>query len=210
MAGTQKFGGSWTDEKLKKVKKYLTAYATIMNKQKFRFAYIDAFAGTGYREGKKNKIDNQISLFQQNDIREIETYSAGSARIALQIKPNFDKYIFIEKSKKYFIELQKLKNEFPENKQKIQLVNADANTYISDLCNNYKWQNHRAVLFLDPYGMQVDWETIKAIANTEAIDLWYLFPFGIGVNHLLKKDASKIQTSWNIKLDNIFGTHEWK
>ncbi len=104
----------------------------------------------------------------------------------------------------------KLKNEFPEKKQKIQLVNADANTYISDLCNNYKWQNHRAVLFLDPYGMQVDWETIKAIANTEAIDLWYLFPLGIGVNRLLKKDASKIQTSWDIKLDNIFGTHEWK
>ncbi len=60
MAGTQKFGGSWTDEKLVKVNKYLTAFATIMNKQKFRFAYIDAFAGTGYREEKKNKIDNNL------------------------------------------------------------------------------------------------------------------------------------------------------
>jgi hypothetical protein len=41
----QKFGGNWTDQKLAMVGKYLGAYATIMNKQKFNFAYIDAFAG---------------------------------------------------------------------------------------------------------------------------------------------------------------------
>jgi len=97
----------------------------------------------------------------------------------LEIKPEFDKYIFIEKSRKHFTEL-------------------------------LKWQNNRAVLFLDPYGMQVNWETIKAIANTEAIDLWYLFPFGIGVNRLLKKDAGKIPALWEAKLDSIFGTNEWK
>ena len=91
MTETHGFGGSWTEEKLKRVEKYLKAYATIMNKQKFRSAYIDAFAGTGYREENKNKTDNQICLFQQNDIKEIETYSKGSARIALEIKPEFDK-----------------------------------------------------------------------------------------------------------------------
>ena len=32
------FGGSWTEEKLKRVEKYLKAYATIMNKKNFRFA----------------------------------------------------------------------------------------------------------------------------------------------------------------------------
>jgi len=84
--------------------------------------------------------------------------------------------------------LLKLKEEFKDKEKKIDLINTDANSWIIDRCNNYKWQNNRAVLFLDPYGMQVNWETIKAIANTEAIDLWYLFPFGIGVNRLLKKD----------------------
>ena len=65
MTETHGFGGNWTEEKLKRVEKYLKAYATIMNKKKFRFAYIDAFAGTGYREEKRIKIDNQIFLFQQ-------------------------------------------------------------------------------------------------------------------------------------------------
>jgi len=210
MTEKHKFGGNWTEEKLKRVEKYLKAYATIMNKQNFRFAYIDAFAGTGYREEKENKIDNQIFLFQKNDIKEIEAYSKGSARIALEIKPEFDKYIFIEQSRKHYTELRKLKEEFKEKEKKIDLINTDANSWIIDRCNNYKWQNNRAVLFLDPYGMQVNWETIKAIANTEAIDLWYLFPLGVGVNRLLKKDAGKIPSSWETKLNNLLGTNEWK
>ncbi|NQT60094.1 MAG: three-Cys-motif partner protein TcmP [Bacteroidetes bacterium] len=210
MAEKHEFGGRWTEEKLKLVKKYLEAYATIMNKQKFWFAYIDAFAGTGYRKEKDSKTDDQISLFQQDDIKEIETYSKGSARIALEIEPGFNKYIFIEKSTKYITELHKLKEDFPEKGKNIQLVNADANSYISDLCDNYKWGKHRAVMFLDPYGMQVNWKTIKAIANTEAIDLWYLFPLGIGVNRLLQKDIDRMPLSWETKLDDILGTNEWK
>jgi len=95
--------------------------------------------------------------------------------------------------------LLKLKEEFKDKEKKIDLINTDANSWLIDRCNNYKWQNNRSVLFLDPYGMQVNWETIKAIANTEAIDLWYLFPFGIGVNRLLKKDAGKMPASWEAK-----------
>jgi len=139
MTETHKFGGNWTEEKLKRVEKYLKAYATIMNKQNFHFAYIDAFAGTGYREEKESKIDNQIFLFPKKDIKEIETYSKGSARIALEIKPEFDKYIFIEQSRKHYTELRKLKEEFKDKEKKIDLINTDANSWIIDRCNNYKF-----------------------------------------------------------------------
>ena len=50
MTETHGFGGDWTEEKLKRVEKYLKAYATIMNKQNFRFAYIDAFAGNNVKK----------------------------------------------------------------------------------------------------------------------------------------------------------------
>ena len=43
----QAFGGDWTTRKLERLRKYLVAYTTIMSKQPFRFAYFDAFAGTG-------------------------------------------------------------------------------------------------------------------------------------------------------------------
>jgi three-Cys-motif partner protein len=52
----QQFGGrSWTQDKLDRVRKYLVAYSTIMKSQRYRYAYIDGFAGTGYHEPKSDE-----------------------------------------------------------------------------------------------------------------------------------------------------------
>jgi three-Cys-motif partner protein len=208
----QQFGGDWTREKLERVRKYLVAYATIMNAQRekkrgFRFAYIDAFAGTGYNT--RNQTDDDFSpFFEGARTPDSQRFIDGSARIALKVEPRFDRYIFIEYNAKRFAELSSLKEEFPELRERIQLVNADANTYLSDLCLNKNWRDHRAVLFLDPFGMQVTWETIAAIAKTQAIDLWLLFPLGTGANRLLKRDG-KIPESWRARLDATFGSSDW-
>lgn len=210
MVGEQQFGGNWTEEKLIRVKKYLSAYAKIMNNTLFKFAYIDAFAGTGYRELEKTD-QMETCLYPDLVDEDIENYADGSARIALQVEPEFTKYIFIEKTTSRFEELKILKEEFPDKARKIILINADANTYITtDLCKKSNWNYHRAVMFLDPFGMQVTWDTIKAIAKTKAIDLWYLFPLGVGVNRLLKRDIKEIPESWAKKLDDIFGTPDWR
>jgi three-Cys-motif partner protein len=102
----------------------------------------------------------------------------------------------------------KLKDEHPDLRDDILLVNSDANSYLIELCSNSSWSKHRAVLFLDPFGMQVSWEAIKAIAATKAIDMWYLFPLGVGVNRMLKKDGN-IDSVWRQKLNDMFGTTEW-
>jgi three-Cys-motif partner protein len=80
--------------------------------------------------------------------------------------------------------------------------------YLQDLCGNYSWRTNRAVLFLDPFGMQVQWRTIEAVAKTKAIDLWILFPLGVAVNRLLRKDA-KISPAWHQRLNQMFGTKDW-
>ncbi len=208
----QQFGGDWTAEKLERVRKYLIAYATIMNAQRekkrgFRFAYIDAFAGTGYTTPKQ-KRDDFAPFFEGARSSDAQRFIDGSARIALKVEPRFDRYIFIEHNAVRFAELSKLKKEFVELQDRIQLVNADANTYLGDLCLNRNWKNHRAVLFLDPFGMQATWNTIAAIAKTEAIDLWLLFPLGTGANRLLKRDG-KIPASWRARLDATFGASDW-
>lgn len=203
----QEFGGSWTTEKLECVAKYLHAYSTIMSKQAFRFAYIDAFAGTGYRTLKRTGAKEEL-MFPELAEKETQNFLEGSARIALQVKPGFEKYIFIEKEQKRFDELNKLKTDFPDLANDIVLVNADANSYLTDLCLNYSWKKNRAVLFLDPYGMEVNWGTIEAIASTEAIDLWLLFPLGVAVNRLLRRDG-KIDDSVMDKLNRFFGTSDW-
>lgn len=64
-------------------------------------------------------------------------------------------------------------------------------------------------MFLDPYGMQVDWTTVEAIANTKAIDMWYLFPLGVAVNRLLNND-SRIPESHKKRLNALFGDADWE
>ena len=204
---TNNFGGDWTSEKLKRVEKYLTAYATIMNKQHFSFAYIDAFAGTGYWK-RKPKGSCSESFFPELADSENREFVDGSARIALKVEPRFQRYLFIEKSGCVASGLEKLRDEFPEKAADIMLVNAEANSYLQDLCGHRNWSNHRAVLFLDPYGMQVEWKTIEAIAKTEAIDLWLLFPLGVAVNRLLKRDG-KIDEGWRKRLNLMFGEEGW-
>jgi len=56
--------------------------------------------------------------------------------------------------------------------------------------------------------MQVEWQTIEAIARTEAIDLWLLFPLGIGVNRLLTK-SGEIPLSWRKRLNLLLGNETW-
>jgi three-Cys-motif partner protein len=72
------------------------------------------------------------------------------------------------------------------------------------------WSKHRAVVFLDPFGMQVSWSTVERIAATEAIDLWVLFPLGIGANRMLAGSAERILEGWAETLTDVFGTEKWK
>ncbi len=201
----QQFGGDWTEKKLNCIQDYLEAYVKIMSKTKYRFAYIDAFAGTGYREIKDEDSD-QISFPELIEV-EPQSLFSGSVQRALQVKPSFDKYIFIEHNPEKCNELEEIKSSHPELQDKISIINEDANEYLSDLCR-YDWTNHRAVLFLDPFGMQVKWDTIECIAKTKAIDMWLLFPLGIGVSRLLKNNG-QIKEAWKNKLDIIFGTKDW-
>lgn len=207
----QIFGGPWTEHKLECVKKYLHAYTTIMAKQPFRFAYIDAFAGTGYRELEQDG-DTASAMFPEFDSPEVVDFQQGSARNALEVTPPFTKYIFIEKNANQHAELVELKNEFllkeEFSEDSIECVLGDANRFLKDLCRPERvWRKHRALVFLDPFGMQVEWETIRAIANTKAIDLWILFPVG-SVNRLLKNDG-EIHAPNRERLDMFFGEADW-
>lgn len=207
---TSGFGGDWTLEKLDRLKQYLAAYTKALKNKNFRTAYIDAFAGTGYTnlKSENTKEDLFASLLSDFTQKDAKSFLDGSAPIALQIEPRFTKYIFIEKNKNRFVELEKLKDEYPDFKEDIILKNVDANSYLQDLCLNRNWKTNRAVLFLDPFGMQVKWETLEAIAKTEAIDVWILFPLGVAVNRLLKK-TGEIDATIKQGLDIFFGTQDW-
>jgi three-Cys-motif partner protein len=203
----QQFGGNWTQQKLCRVQRYLSAYTTALKKAPFKLSYIDAFAGTGYRE---ITIENTRQLLFPDLLgQDVEGFHDGSARIALDTQPPFHDYYFIETDARKCRELEKLKAEYPD--KIIHIINMEANEWIKEYwCVKAKRASYlRAVMFLDPFGMSVSWETIQAIAATKAVDMWYLFPLGVGVNRLLKKDGN-IPDSWKRKLDDVFGSSDWE
>jgi three-Cys-motif partner protein len=190
---------------------YLRQYTTAPKdkptpQRPFIKGYIDAFAGTGYRniDTPGGRSDTQDSLLPDMDVPE-QALLDGSAKLALQIEPAFDRYVFIERSAAKRDALEQLKASFPA--KAITIKPGDANANIQDMCAK-NWRNHRAVLFLDPYGMQVEWTTIQGVADTRGIDMWLLFPLGIGVNRLVTKDGN-IPASWRARLDALLGTTDW-
>lgn len=76
-------------------------------------------------------------------------------------------------------------------------------------CQEMNWKTNRAVVFLDPYGMQVKWSLIEEIARTEAIDLWLLFPIGIGVSRLLSREKIPENALADV-LTQLFGSDSWR
>ena len=202
---SQAFGGSWTELKLELLAAYLEAYSIALKNQGFKKIYVDAFAGTGYREMIGEETETPALLEAE---QEAERIFAGSATLSLKVKNPFDRYVFIEKSPRRMKELKRVQTEYPH--LNIEFLCDDANRAIPELCRNTDWRENRAVIFLDPYGMAVDWKTMEAIAKTEAIDVWMLFPVGIGVNRLLRQRIEDIPASWRTKLDTIFGTDEWQ
>jgi three-Cys-motif partner protein len=205
----QQFGGDWTNKKLASVRDYLIAYQNALKNQPFTLYYIDAFAGTGYNAPKADD-DRTSPLFAELLAPETRQFVDGSARIALQIPQPFDRYIFIERNPERHSELLKLKAEFPQLADRIEPANEEANTFLTSFCQSKNWlrDDCRAVVFLDPFGMQVTWTTIQAIAATKAIDLWLLFPLGIGVMRMLPNHG-QIPPGWRKTLDRMFGESTW-
>ncbi len=91
------FGGGWTERKLGMLEEYLKAWVKVMKNQPFERAYIDAFAGTGYREVIPALPDTGFFAPELAE-NEPQEFFDGSARKALRIEPPFHRYVFIEKT----------------------------------------------------------------------------------------------------------------
>jgi three-Cys-motif partner protein len=166
-------------------------------KRHFTRVYIDAFAGSGSREF------NQVPLL--DDDPDIARIAKGSARIALESNPSFHWFIFIEKAASNVASLQGLSAEFPA--LNVQIRKTDANSELANIAKAWDQKNWRAVLFLDPYGCQVEWNCLTAIAATTAIDVWLLFPLN-AVRRMLPH-AGEFEPGWRERLDLLFGTPAW-
>jgi three-Cys-motif partner protein len=133
--------------------------------------YVDAFAGPGlFRIRTKTSVSESSGLFglfdadPESDQAETE-FLKGSPRVALDIANPFGSYLFVERDPQRIVELESIKAEYSD-KRRIVVQEADANAALKAwLASGIDWRYHRAVVFLDPFGMQVPWFTIHALAK---------------------------------------------
>ncbi len=126
MGSSHDFGGEWTRVKLEALRKYLDFYTTALKNQPFQLMYVDAFAGTG-NVGEESTDDDGEQLFALPE-REM---LAGSARIALDIEPPFDRYVFFDTKHEHIASLRDLATEY--DNYDIDIERDDANTALQRL-----------------------------------------------------------------------------
>ncbi len=196
----QSFGGEHTKRKLDVIAKYLAAYVRVMKRQNFKLFYVDGFAGSGASISKSDTLAHDPTLFPTSEVVE------GTPLRALNVEPPFDNYVFIEKKVDNVRSLSSLCADFPT--RDIKIVKGDANERLCEFCDEIKINRlDRAVIFLDPFGLSVSWKTIRRIAQTEKVDLWYLVPVD-GMSRQIKDDGSFLPGA--SKIDELWGSSEWR
>jgi three-Cys-motif partner protein len=191
------FGGQWTVEKMDIFLKYVPAYLQIMHstitKRKFakdwKLMYFDGFAGSG-------------AVMEDGD--ESDFLEGVATRVLNVSHPRtFDMYYFVEFIKDNAKELKSILDQQYTNRN-THVVQEDFNTKIKDLANYLqdKGKNYKVLAFIDPFGMNVKWESIQALQGL-SVDMWILVPTGLG-NRLLKRNM-EIPDTWFSKLEDFLG-----
>jgi len=210
-----RFGGPWTEVKLDAIADYLTFFTGALRykprpEKPFELWYFDAFAGSGDRTETR-----QIGgVLEGAPIEDADVTLDGSARRALSVDPPFRHFIFIEQDAKRAAVLRQLAAENPS--RDIRVETRDGNEALCEIFASPPWSRqpkgrgpHRGVVFLDPYGMSVRWNTLQTLAATGAIDVWYLFNLAAVVRQLAN-DLAAVDAHKQAKLDEIFGTPDWR
>jgi three-Cys-motif partner protein len=200
-SSAQIFGGPWTLLKTEIVERYLKFFVTALKAKPFRLVYVDAFAGSGAFRYVPSTDQAQLTFGGAEDLEH-----PGSAQRALSLQPPFDEVHFIESRASNVKALQALIRKSAHATASIE--RGDANEALVKICDPLLWTQRRGVVFLDPFGMEVSWETLKLIANTRALDLWFLFPLA-GTARCLPLDAAKLDQSKRSAMTRTLGTDQW-
>ena len=213
--GGHVFGGSWTEVKLDAVSDYCHYFNKVLRDQPsaarpFERWYFDGFAGSGHRR----EVRGGAGLWEGLQAASTTVDLAGSVLKALEVDPHFDRLAFVEGHRGRFRSLEAIRDANPD--RRITCLHGDANGKLAELFSAPPWSRQhsgrgscRGLCFLDPYGMAVDWSTLELLADTRAVDVWYLFPLE-AVSRQLAGSLHRVDGHKQRRLDEIFGTRTWR
>lgn len=184
--------GVWSEAKLDIVRKYAKAYSTILSKQEmFTHLYIDAFAGPGLHRAKLS--GRQVT---------------GSPMNALEVKPPFAEYHFIDLDDERVSALE----EIATDHDNVQTHHGDANRIlVDDIFPHLGYGKYRkALCLLDPYGLHLNWEVVRAAAELTTVEIFINFPVHDINRNVLVRDPNKMEAKQIRRMDDFWGDNSWR
>lgn len=185
--------GYWSELKLEIVKKYASAYSTILAKQNFVKAhfYIDAFAGAGTHLSKTTG-----------------EMIAGSPVNAMVIQPPFSELHFIDMDGSRTAELRRL----AANDGRVTVHDGDCNEVllrdVFPLCRYDAYR--RALCLLDPYRLNVNWDVLQTAGDMKSVEVFYNFMIMDANMNVFMKDPAKVAPEQAARMDMVWGDNSWR
>ncbi|HEX8556350.1 MAG TPA: three-Cys-motif partner protein TcmP [Sphingomonas sp.] len=209
----QSFGDRHTVRKLETVQRYLQAYATALKNQPFKLLYVDACAGSGSSVPKaalEQQHSSQVPLDGfASPVLDTDEIIVGSAIRALSVSPSFHKYLLNDVKQANVDALRRaIRDDFSHLSDRVELTKLDANDMLTTLCASHDWRETRAVVFLDPFGLQINYETLERLGKTCAVDLWYLVP--VFAMYRQVSGDGQINLDGGPRVDAALGTTAWR
>jgi three-Cys-motif partner protein len=197
--------GYWTRAKLGMLAEYLGGFATASKGQTER-VYLDAFAGEG--SGLDRLTGEEFP---------------GSARIALEAgeRAGFTRFRFFELARKAAELESRLRADYPD--RDIRVYEGDCSETIPAALAELRGLSWAPTFaFLDPDGMELEWETLVALAAHKRgyraasslkpeykVELWMLFPTS-GIVRTLALEQEKVSPADEARATRLLGTENWR
>ena len=185
--------GYWTEIKLDIVKDYAKEYSTILAKKRFRYAYIDGFAGSGVHLS-----------------RDTQEFVLGSPLNALRIKPPFHEYFLVDLDGDKVEQLR----GFPEVKDRpeVHVIHGDCNRVLmEEVFPRVKYEDYRrALCILDPYGLQLNWEVIETAGRMRSIEIFLNFPIMDMNRNALWRRPEQASQEGQARMTAFWGDESWR
>lgn len=188
--------GYWSEVKLDIIKEYATKYTTIMAKQREKgtiqaFAYIDAFSGAGIHVSKRTG-----------------EYVLGSPLNALEVRPPFTAYYFIDLNSVKSAALRETAGRMPN----VRVFDGDCNDLLlSGVFPEVRYDDYRrALCLLDPYSLDLSWDVIKTAGQMRSIDMFLNFPMMDMNRNVLWHDPQAVDSEQAARMTRYWGDESWR
>lgn len=185
--------GEWSQLKIEIVRKYASAYSTILKARgrRLRTYYIDGFSGPGEHRRKDTK-----------------ERVLGTPMEVLRVVPKFDEYHFVDLDGN---KIEHLREQIGERKD-VVTYHGDTNLILPKRVFplvQYD-QYRRGLCLLDPYGLHLAWTVIEAAGKAGTIEIFLNFPVADMQRNVFWHNFAGVDPANIERMTRFWGDDSWR